>query len=330
MAALSTLSAIDPAYVVRFLPALLGCLLTWALGRVVLGIVRRVDAAIVAAVCWLLAGSGLASESLWGSIVSRQYVVVDAYVAALFLLALLAHAHRRSARAGSGLVTASAVAVFSPPLGLVAAAALASPPKIRIAFVASTWLAVAVAGLSLDAPATLRDVAVTLPVALALVAALVSAAVPRRIYLPEGSGAVACVALIAVGGVGVMPLSNPIEHDEVARQVLRIVRQSSPGEWTLVAGDVPLLYGHGGDHVMPIPMFVACASGASFPECVAAQRTTTYVLVQKRPFAIAGLDAEQAALSAVERLVHATKGSHIDHEDAIVRVYVVPPQQWSM
>ena len=329
IAALSTLSAIDPAYVVRFLPALLACVVTWALPRVVLGLVHRLDAAIVAAACWFLAGSGLASELPWGSILSRQYVVVDAYVAALFLLALLAQAHRQGAGAGDCLVTACAVAVFSPPLGIVAVGALVSPPKIRTIVVASTWLGIAVAGLSLDAPAALRNVAATMPVAVALAAALVCAAVPRRIYLPERSSAVACGALIAFGGFSVMPSSQPIEHDEMARQVLRIVRQSPPGETTIVAGDVPLLYGESGSRVMPIRMFVACASGALLPECVAAQRTTTYVIVQKRPFDVAGLAAEQASLSAAERLVHATKGSHIDHEDGIVRVYVVPPQRWS-
>ena len=329
MAALSALSAVDPAYVVRFLPALLGCVVTWALPRAVLALVHRLDAAIVATACWFLAGSGLASGSPWGSILSRQYVVVDAYVAALFLLALLAQAHRHSTRAGERLLLACAVAVFSPPMGVIAAAALASPQNIRTAVVASMWLGVAGAGLSLDASATLRNVAATMPAAVAFAAALACSALPRRIYLPERSSAVACGAVIAVGGFSVMPPSQPIEHDEMARQVLRIVRQSSPGEWTIVAGDAPLLYGQRGGHVMPIPMFVACASGARLPECVAAQRTTTYVIVQKRPFDAAGIGAEQAALSAVERLVHATKGSHIDHEDGLVRVYVVPPQQWS-
>ena len=328
-AAVATLSAIDPAYVARFLPALLACLMTWALPRVVLNLSGRFDAAVVAVSCWFLAGSGLGTESPWEPIVSRQYVVVDAYAAALFLLALLTLAHSCTARPAAGIVVASAVGVFSPPLGVAAVAAIASPTTIRPGAVAATWVAIAIAGLDADAPSVLRNAAATLPAAVAFSAAMVCAALPRRIYLPERPSAVACGALIAAGGFSVMPPSQPMEHDEMARQALRIIRKSSEGEWTLVARDAALLDGYGGSHLMSIPMFVACASGALLPECRAAQRRTTFVIVQKRPFDIAALGDEQAALSAVERLVHSTKGSHIDHEDDILRVYVVPPQRWA-
>jgi hypothetical protein len=97
-----------------------------------------------------------------------------------------------------------------------------------------------------------------------------------------------------------------------------------------VAGDAPLLNGYGGQHLMPIRVFAACSSGNLLPECDAAQRTTTYVIVQKRPFNASALADEQTALSIVERLVHATKGSHIDHEDGVLRVYVIPPQRWAL
>jgi hypothetical protein len=81
---------------------------------------------------------------------------------------------------------------------------------------------------------------------------------------------------------------------------------------------------------MSMPLFVACSSGARLRECAAAQRTTTYVIVQKRPFDAAALADEQAALAAVERLVRITKGGRIDHEDDVVRVYVIPPQSWAL
>jgi hypothetical protein len=141
---------------------------------------------------------------------------------------------------------------------------------------------------------------------------------------------VACGALLAFGGFTVVPSSQPVEHDEVARQTLRIVRQASKGGWTIVGHAMPLLDGHGGGHLMSIPVFVACSAGALLAECAAAQRTTTYVIVQKRPFDVAGLLDEQSALSAVERLLHVTKGSHIDYEDGILRVYVIPPQRWAL
>jgi hypothetical protein len=328
-AALATLSAVDPAYIARFLPALLACALTWVLPRVVLGISRRFDTAVLAAACWVVAGSGLAVESPWEPVLSRQYVVIGAYVASLFLLAMIADRREQNAPLGRGLLIALAVTVFSPSLGFVAAGALASPPHIRLGVVVSTWIAIAAAGLDGDAPAVLRDAATTLPLALALCAAMVSAALPRRIYLPERSSAVACGALVAVGGFTVLPLSHPVEHDELARQTLRIVRQTPGSRWTIVAGDVPLLGGHGGEHVMRIPVFIACSSGAPLPECVAAQQSTTYVIVQKHPFHASALADEQALLSAVERLVHATKGSHLDYEDRVLRVYVVPPQLWA-
>jgi hypothetical protein len=136
--------------------------------------------------------------------------------------------------------------------------------------------------------------------------------------------------LVAFGSFTVLPPSHPMEHDEMARQTLRIVRHSTDGEWTIVAREAPLLNGYGGQHLMPIGVFVACSSGALLPECGTAQRTTTYVIVQKRPFDASALADEQTALSAVERLVHATKGSHIDYEDGVLRVYVIPPQRWAL
>ena len=329
-AALAMLTALDPAYIARFLPALLACVLTCVLPRIVLRISGRFDAAVVAVACWLLAGSGIAVETPWGSILSRQHVAIGPYAAALLLLALLADNDRENRLTRQRVLAALAVIVFSPPLGVVAVMALASSAGIRRGVIAAAWMTIAVAGLHANAHLALLDAAVTLPLAMAVSAAMACAALPRRIYLPERSSAVACGALVAVGGFTVLPPSHPMEHDGMARQTLRIVRHSTEGEWTIVARDVPLLKGHRGQHVMPMRVFVACSSGALLPECAAAQRTTTYVIVQKRPFDVSALADEQTVLFAVERLVHAIKGSHIDYEDGILRVYVIPPQQWAL
>jgi hypothetical protein len=326
-AAIATLSAVDAAYVVRFLPAVLACTVTFAVAATVIVQGRRFDAALVAFACWYLAGSGAAAESPWAAVLSRQHAATGEYVAALLLLALI-----RDSRPdrGGGAWTALGAVMFAPPLGIVAAAALAFPQRLRSGAAALLWIGIAAAGIDPDAPAALRGVAATLPVALALGAGLVCASLPRDVQLPQRSTAAACGTLVALAGFSIVPPARVVEHDGNARQALRVVRHSIPGEWTIVAQSAPLLRGLAGARVLPLPLFLACASGSAMPECVTAQRTTTYVFVQKQPYTAVDLAQEQAALVAAERLAHAVEGARIEYEDETLRIYRVPPQPWPL
>ena len=327
-AAIATLGAVDAASVVRFLPALLACAVTWALARAVIAQGGRLDAAFVAIVCWFLASSGAAADSPWAAVLSRQHAASGEYVAALLLFALIHD--DATEHGGHGAWHAVAAVLFAPALGVIAAVALAFPNRIRVGIVAAGWVGIAASGVHPDAPAVLRGAAATLPLAMAFAAGLIWAALPRDVRLPERSTAATCGVLVALAGFTVLPPVRVLERDETARQSLRIVRESRPGEWTIAANSAPLLRGLEGAQVLSLPVFIACASGAAIAECVAAQRTTTYVFVEKRPDAAADLGNEQAALLAAERLAHASKGARIDYEDDTVRIYRVPPQPWPL
>jgi hypothetical protein len=326
-AAVATLGAVDVASVVRFLPAVLACACTWALARTIIAAGGRFDAAIVAVGCWFVAGSGAAAESPWSAILSRQHAATGDYVASLLLLALIRE--RREDGTDRGAWAALAAVLFSPPLGIVAAAALACPTRLRPGFAAALWVAAALGGVDAGAPAALHGTAATLPLALAFAGGLVWTIVPRDVQLPERSTAAACGMLVALAGFALVPPSRVIEHEAAARQALRVVRESPPGEWTIVARSAPLLRGLAGARVLPPAVFIACASGGSLPECAAAQRTTTYVFVQKQPYLAADLPQEQAALVAADHLARAVKGARIEYEDDTLRIYRVPPQRWS-
>jgi hypothetical protein len=324
VAAIATLAAGDPAYVVRFLPPLLACIVTWALWRTMMAHGRS-DAAVVALACWWLAGSGAAAESPWAAVLSRQHAATGEYVAALLLFGVIRES--RCDRHGRSAWPALAAVLFAPPLGVVAAVALAFPGRMRAGVIAAAWVAVCASGMRAGAPPALLGAAATLPVAVAFAAGILWAALPRTVQLPQGSTAAACGTLVALAGFTIVPPARVIESDTGARQALRIARESPPGEWTIVARSVPLVRGLDDARLMPLPVFTACARGAVMPECSAAQRTVTYVFVHKQPNA-GDLAHEQAALVAAERLAHALKGARIDYEDDTLRIYRVPPQRW--
>jgi hypothetical protein len=324
--AIATLAAGDPAYVVRFLPPLLACVVTWALWRTMMA-QDRSEAAVVALACWWLAGSGAAAESPWAAVLSRQHAATGEYVAALLLFAGIWES--RGNRHGRSAWPALAAVLFAPPLGVVAAIALAFPGRMRAGVIAAAWVGVCVSGLRAGAPPALVGAAATLPVALAFAAGIVWAALPRAVQLPQGSTAAACGTLLALAGFTIVPPARVIESDTSARQALRIARESPRGEWTIVARSAPLVRGFDDGRLMPLPVFTACARGAVLPECRAVQRTVTYVFVHKQP-EIGDLAHEQAALVAAERLAHSLKGARIDYEDDALRIYRVPPQPWPL
>jgi hypothetical protein len=143
MAALSLLSTVDAATVVRFLPPLLACALTAALIRTVWQWAGRFDVALVAGVCAVLASSGLAADSPWNAMLTRQHAAAGEYVVAL--LFLLGPGKRRlELTAAAWFVIAAAVPLSTFPFALALACAVLyravhSPVRLPETRTASAW-----------------------------------------------------------------------------------------------------------------------------------------------------------------------------------------------
>jgi hypothetical protein len=80
MAATATLSAVDAADIVRFVPPLLVCVLTATLMWTAVRVSGRFDVALVASLSWLLAGSGLAAATPWSDALARQHAAAGVHL----------------------------------------------------------------------------------------------------------------------------------------------------------------------------------------------------------------------------------------------------------
>ena len=316
VAALAALASVDAARVVHMLPALL----TAATLPLLLIVVRRrtgsLDAALAAAFIWLIAGSGFAAETPWGDLLTRAHAAPGELLGAIVLLTMLGT--RRSGEP----VLAALLLCCAPAMTPAGAAVLLAPSRWRLPFAATAWLVVAVAGHVPAAPEALHAVAVTLPIALALSAAVVFRAMRLPARLPEPAAAQVFGLAVLVAGAGIFPPHLVIERDVVAREALRVLTLAG-GRPVTLAGDVsPLLRGLGGASIETFPELAECAGGGR--RCDDA-RQPMFVFVDKRPLVPAAFASDRDRLITADAWARTAPGVRILHDDDTLRVYYRPP-----
>jgi hypothetical protein len=135
----------------------------------------------------------------------------------------------------------------------------------------------------------------------------------RTVPMPEPRAAGAWGLLFMATGLGAVPPRIAIEHDVVARQAARILRERHPA--VVVSRSMPLL---AGERRIRLQTPAAFVGGQGTGE-------RTYVFVQKVPLDPSQLDSDRALLAAADRVAHATPGARLYYDDDVLRVYVLPP-----